>query len=159
MQQFKWKELEKICKNRKTLTFYYRRTVQHKKNPLVDWFFITWRIRDKNMKQIQFFQRQKIRKSAEWLDEGLRPSLIGSPWEDFFTSRMGRNSLGHRGVQGIDDGWECATRVKVCNERGTNFPAHSMNPAKIMKKHDIFKFLQKIQIWHQKQAKLVCKFI
>ena len=48
-----------------------------------------------------------------YVEDGLRPSLIGSQWEDFFTSRMGRNSLGHRDVQGIDDGWECATRVRV----------------------------------------------
>jgi hypothetical protein len=41
----------------------------------------------------------------------LRPSLSGSPWEDFFTSRMGRNSYGHRDIRGIDDGWECATRA------------------------------------------------
>ena len=26
-------------------------------------------------------------------------------------SRMGRNKFGHRDVQWIDDGWECATRV------------------------------------------------
>jgi hypothetical protein len=26
---------------------------------------------------------------------------------------MGRNSLGHRDVQGIDDGWDCATRGTI----------------------------------------------
>ena len=46
-----------------------------------------------------------------YVQDGLRPSLSGSPLEDFFTSRMGRISYGHRDIQGIDDGWECATRV------------------------------------------------
>ena len=45
-----------------------------------------------------------------YVQDGLRPSLSGSPLEDFFTSRMGRISYGHRDIQGIDDGWECATR-------------------------------------------------
>ena len=36
-----------------------------------------------------------------YVEDGLRPSLIGSSWED---------SLGHRDVQGIDDEWEFATR-------------------------------------------------
>jgi hypothetical protein len=49
-------------------------------------------------------------KNGTYVEDGLRPSLIGSPWEDFFTSRMGRNSLGYQNVQGIDVGWECATR-------------------------------------------------
>ena len=46
-----------------------------------------------------------------YVQDGLRPSLSGSPLEDFFTSRMGRISYGHRDIQRIDDGWECATRV------------------------------------------------
>ena len=28
-----------------------------------------------------------------------------------FYVQMGRNSYGHRDIQGIGDGWECATRV------------------------------------------------
>jgi hypothetical protein len=46
-----------------------------------------------------------------YVEDGLWPSLSGSPWEDFFTSRIGRNKIGHRDVQWIDYGWECATRV------------------------------------------------
>ena len=45
-----------------------------------------------------------------YVQDGLRPSLSGSPLEDFFTSRMGRISYGHRDIQGIDDGLGCATR-------------------------------------------------
>ena len=48
-----------------------------------------------------------------YVEDGLWPSLSGSPWEDFFTSRMGRNKIGHRDVQWIDYGWECATRVFI----------------------------------------------
>ena len=48
-----------------------------------------------------------------YVEDGLRPSFNGSPREAFFTPRMGRNSLGHRDIQGIDDGWECATTVIV----------------------------------------------
>ena len=47
-----------------------------------------------------------------YVEDGLWPSLSGSPWEDFFTSRMGRNKIGHRDVQWIDYGWVCATRVR-----------------------------------------------
>ena len=50
-----------------------------------------------------------------YVQDGLRPSLSGSPLEDFFTSRMGRISYGHRDIQGIDDGWECATRDAILN--------------------------------------------
>jgi hypothetical protein len=48
-----------------------------------------------------------------YVQDGWRPSLSGSPFEDFFTSRIRRNSYGHRNIQGIDDGWECATRVQA----------------------------------------------
>jgi hypothetical protein len=40
-----------------------------------------------------------------YVEDGLWPSLSGSPWEEFFTFRMGRNKFGHRDVQWIDDGW------------------------------------------------------
>ena len=52
-----------------------------------------------------------------YVEDGLWPSLSGSPWEDFFTSRMGRNKIGHRDVQWIDYGWECATRVMTTEEQ------------------------------------------
>jgi hypothetical protein len=48
-----------------------------------------------------------------YFEDGLWPPLSGSPWEEFFTSRMGRNRFGHQDVQWIDDGWEYATRVIV----------------------------------------------
>ena len=36
--------------------------------------------------------------NGTYVQDGLRPSLSGDPWEDFFTSRMGRNSYGHRDI-------------------------------------------------------------
>ena len=40
------------------------------------------------------------------------------PLEELFTSRMGRDKFGHRDVQWIDDGWECATRDDFIVHRG-----------------------------------------